>query len=105
MGADVVFLPSELQPGQLRGRVVVVLDVLRATTTMIAALAAGMREIRVFPETGAVLGAECGPDMLRCGEENCLKPVGFDLGNSPGVFGDLHRGKALLMSTTNGTKA
>src|SRR5687768_13009537 len=105
MRADVAFLPSQLQPGQLRGEVVVVLDVLRATTTMIAALAAGVREIQVFADTAAVLAAECGVNTLRCGEEKCIKPMGFDLGNSPGVFDQSHRDKTLLMSTTNGTKA
>jgi 2-phosphosulfolactate phosphatase len=105
MRLDVVALASDLKPGQLRGRVVVVLDVLRATTTMIAALAAGVAEIRVFPDTASVRAAEGGPDVLRCGEEKCLKPAGFDLGNSPGAFSSIHKGKTLLMSTTNGTRA
>ena len=45
---DVVLLPRLLEPHHLAGRTVVVFDVLRATTTMAAALAAGVAEIRVF---------------------------------------------------------
>jgi 2-phosphosulfolactate phosphatase len=105
MRADVVLLPSHLKPGQLRGRVVVVFDVLRATTTMAAALAAGAREIRIYSDTGSVRDAKGGDDCLRCGEESCLKPAGFDLGNSPGGMNEAVSGKTLLMSTTNGTRA
>ena len=45
---DVVLLPKHLEPRHLDGRTVVVFDVLRATTTMAAALAVGVEEIRVF---------------------------------------------------------
>src|SRR5687767_7770978 len=105
MRADVVLLPSYLNPNQLQSRVVVVFDVLRATTTMTAALAAGVREIRIFPDTQSVRAAKSGSDVLRCGEENCLKPAGFDLGNSPGSMNRGLEGKSLFMSTTNGTRA
>jgi 2-phosphosulfolactate phosphatase len=82
------------------------LDVLRATTTMAAAFAAGVREILVFPDIESVRRAKRQiPNALACGEQNCLKPDGFDLGNSPGDFGPQHIGETLLMSTTNGTKA
>ena len=47
MNIDVVSLPSLLSPAHLRERTVVVLDVLRATTTMTAALAAGVAKIIV----------------------------------------------------------
>src|SRR6267142_7233593 len=106
MRVDVVFLPSDLKPHHLEGRVVVVLDVLRATTTMTAALQAGIAEIFVYPDIESVRQAKKQmPAALACGEQNCLKPDGFDLGNSPGDFGEQHNGKRLLMSTTNGTKA
>ena len=59
MKVDVVFLPALLKPDHLRDRVVVVFDVLRATTTMIAAIAAGVSEIRVFDDIGAA-GAHGG---------------------------------------------
>jgi 2-phosphosulfolactate phosphatase len=105
---DVVLLPKHLEPRHLDGRTVVVFDVLRATTTMAAALAAGVGEIRVFgslAEASAAAGRHAGARVL-CGEENCLPPAGFDLGNSPGAFrADLHAGRTVYMSTTNGTRA
>jgi 2-phosphosulfolactate phosphatase len=85
----------------------VVFDVLRATTSMTAALAAGVTEIRVFgsiPEAQAAARGYEGAKLL-CGEANCLPPAGFDLGNSPGAFCSDHRGQTMFMSTTNGTRA
>ena len=106
MRVKVVPLPSKLHPQDLEEKVVVVLDVLRATTSMAAALEAGVREIRVYPGVEAVREAKRQmPAALACGEQNCLKPQDFDLGNSPGDFAQRHRDKTLLMSTTNGTKA
>lgn len=85
-----------------------VLDVLRATTTMVAALSAGCREIRVFgdvEETRSAAAAFDGPKLL-CGERRALPPSGFDLGNSPGDFTAVRcAGKTLFMTTTNGTPA
>lgn len=106
MKADVVLLPRDLRPDHLDDRTVIVFDVLRATTTMIAALHAGVREIRAFGDLeGARQAKAAHPDALLCGERNCLPPEGFDMGNSPGVFGAAHAGRMLLMSTTNGTRA
>ena len=108
MIVDIVLLPSQLEPRHLDGRSVVVFDVLRATTTMAAALAAGVAEIRVFGSlTDASAAAERhGESRILCGEEKCLPPPGFDLGNSPGAFRrDLHSGRTVYMSTTNGTRA
>ena len=108
MTIDVVLLPRDLLPEHLAGRAVVVFDVLRATTTMTAALAAGVKEIQVFGNLEAALeaGHKTTVQHLICGERNALKPPGFDLGNSPGVFNAKeHRGVTLLMTTTNGTVA
>src|SRR6476660_3106660 len=106
MRADVVLIPSLLRKDQLEGRVVIVFDVLRATTTMAAALEAGVEQILVFSDVESVRRAKPKfPSALSCGEQYCLKPDGFDLSNSPGDLGAGHRGKTLLMSTTNGTKA
>lgn len=107
MKADVVFLPATLRPEHLKDRTVVVFDVLRATTTMTAALAADVAEIRIFPDlASAMLSAgKLGTERLLCGERNCLRPEGFDLGNSPGQFDASHAGRTVLMATTNGTKA
>ena len=106
MKVDVVFLPTDL-PADLSQRAVVVFDVLRATTTMTAALAAGISNIRVFDsldEAAAAAKAFSGPRLLG-GERDCLPPPGFDLGNSPGAFSPAHCGHTLFMATTNGTRA
>ena len=105
---SVVLLPGDLEPDHLDGRAVAVFDVLRATTSMTAALAAGVQEVRVFPDLEYARRAaqhHAGPRIL-CGEERCLPPPGFDLGNSPGAFTpEAHRGSVAFMSTTNGTRA
>src|SRR5688500_13494576 len=107
MQADVVLLPRDLDPQSIRDRAVVVFDVLRATTSMTAALAAGVKEIRIFPDLDAARHAAAvfpGRRLL-CGESACLAPPGFDLGNSPGQFLPDHAGATLFMCTTNGTRA
>jgi 2-phosphosulfolactate phosphatase len=109
MNVQVALLPRDLQPQTLTKRVVVVFDVLRATTTMTAALAAGVSDIRVFGDVATArkyaAGAGLYPKPVLCGEENCLPPEGFDMGNSPGAFDRSLKDRTLYMSTTNGTRA
>jgi 2-phosphosulfolactate phosphatase len=106
---DVYFTPGELAASELSSRIAVVIDVLRATSTIVEALANGARAI--YPTQTAddavqlaqVLGRE---DVLLCGERRGLKIPGFDLGNSPLEFtADRVAGKVLVMATTNGTPA
>jgi 2-phosphosulfolactate phosphatase len=108
MNIEVLFRPDDLRPAHLAGRAVVVFDVLRATTTMTAALAAGVREIRIFASVDDARRAARTEQqkVILCGEEKCRRPAGFDLGNSPGAFqaADYH-GARLFMATTNGTRA
>jgi 2-phosphosulfolactate phosphatase len=108
LDVDVVLLPCDLEPRHRVGRSVVVFDVLRATSSMTAALAAGVSRIEVFPDSASALraAATAPPGRILCGEENCLPPPGFDLGNSPRAFNaPQHAGRIVLMSTTNGTRA
>ena len=108
MKIDVVPLPQMLTDEHVRDRVVVVFDVLRATTTIAAALAAGAEAIRVFDSLDAARSAAAAfaGDKLLCGELKCLPPPGFDLGNSPGTYlRDRVAGKMIFLSTTNGTRA
>ena len=108
MIVDVVLHPRELQPELLANRVVLVFDVLRATTTMTAALCAGAKAIRTYDSIEAAQSAAAsfdGPKVLS-GERHTLPPPGFDLGNSPGDFTpDRVAGKTVLFATTNGTRA
>jgi 2-phosphosulfolactate phosphatase len=106
---QVFFTPAEVASAELSGRVVLVLDVLRATSTIVEALASGAR--RVLPvatvDEAAILAQKLDRSTtLLCGERNCRLIEGFDLGNSPAEFTPARvRGKSLIMSTTNGTVA
>lgn len=106
---DVCFTPDEVVPNELQGRVAVVVDVLRATSTIVEALANGARS--VFPvasiEAAVRLAQNMGRDeVLLCGERRGLPIDGFDLGNSPREYTpDRVAGRSLIMTTTNGTPA
>jgi 2-phosphosulfolactate phosphatase len=109
MKLDVCFTPDEVVPAELQGRIAVVVDVLRATSTIVEALANGARSI--YPvasiDSAVKLAQNIGRDqVLLCGERRGLPIDGFDLGNSPREFtAERVAGKALVMTTTNGTPA
>jgi 2-phosphosulfolactate phosphatase len=107
MTLDVVLLPSALPADSLAEKTVVVLDVLRATTTIAAALTAGITSIRAFPDLAQARAAaeSLTPRPILCGELKALRAPGFDLGNSPRQFTPEHRGRAMILATTNGTVA
>ena len=102
-------LPRLIPHGSLHGDIAVVVDVLRATTVMVHALAAGCEailpcgEIDEARELAATL-----PEATRllAGERGGLPIDGFDLGNSPSEFTEeVCQGKTLVITTTNGTRA
>lgn len=109
MRLDVFLTPGEVSAADTADRVVVVIDVLRATSSIVEAIGAGARTI--FPvssiEEAIRLATSLGRDgVLLCGERKCLPIEGFDLGNSPAEFTpERVGGKTLVMSTTNGTTA
>lgn len=109
MRLDVVLTPGETAPPAFADRTVVVLDILRATTSIVQALSVGAKS--VFPvasiEEALRLANTFGRDeVLLAGERRCLPIEGFDLGNSPLEFTrDRVAGKILVMTTTNGTAA
>jgi 2-phosphosulfolactate phosphatase len=102
-------LPKLIPPGSLCGGIVVVVDVLRATTVMVHALAAGC--LSVIPcgeidEARAIASRLPAGTALLAGERHGLPIPGFDLGNSPAEFTpEACAGKTLVMTTTNGTRA
>jgi len=109
MRLDVFMTPAEALPGEVAGRTVVVIDVLRASSSIVEAMASGARTI--FPvasiEEAIRLANTLGRDqVLLCGERRSLAIEGFDLGNSPPEFTpERVRGKTLVMTTTNGTSS
>ncbi len=109
MKLDVVFTPTGLTAGEVQGRIVFVIDILRAGTTICAALHHGARAVVPVGDTEEALrlvqtlGTE---DTLLAGERNCLPIPGFHLGNSPReMLPEVVRGKTIIMTTTNGTHA
>lgn len=123
---DVAFTALEADAGRVEGRVAVVIDVLRATSTMVTALWNGadrivpvaeaeqaLQEASALRDAGRVErggsadeGDSSGALVLTCGERDGYQLEGFDLGNSPlACARERVEGRTLVMTTTNGTYA
>src|SRR5207248_508469 len=106
---QVHLLPELIPPGRLAGGLAVVIDVLRATTTIVHALAAGCTAVRPCAEVEEA--RELAGEMrvgraLLGGERGGLPLPGFDLGNSPQEYtAKLCHGNTLVLTTSNGTRA
>lgn len=102
-------LPSLIPTGALRGGTAVIIDLLRASTTITHALAAGAA--RVIPvltieDARRAAAAHTDPRALLAGERAGVRIDGFDLGNSPAEFTpESVGGRTVIFTTTNGTKA
>lgn len=105
MRIDVALLPALYEhPEQ---SVCIVVDELRATSTIATMFARGLEEIAVTAsvEEARALKAEM-PEWLLCGEVGGLPPEGFDHGNSPVEFSTMNlHGQRAIMATSNGTRA
>lgn len=102
---EVCFSPELIHLHELRGKIVVVVDIFRATSTMVAALAHGVREILPFADLEDCRKMQ-DKGFLIGGERNGLTAPGFEMGNSPVAYlqGN-YSGRKLAMTTTNGTQA
>lgn len=101
MRVHVAFTPAEA----VAAPTAVVLDVLRATSTIAQALASGYQRVLSCPgieEAKALAASES--DALLAGERRCVRIPGFDLGNSPQEFLE-PRCETVILTTTNGTRA
>lgn len=104
-----MWAPCQLDAMDLKGGTAVVVDVLRASTTMLAALEAGAR--RILPaateeEARALAERLPGNSVLLCGERDGVRIEGFDRGNSPLEYtAERVSGRLLVYCTTNGTPA
>lgn len=102
-------LPSAGTPvlPYLEDKLVIVIDVLRATSTMVTALANGCQALIpvLTPEEALEKRMEI-PGALLGGERRAMRIEGFDLGNSPFDYApEKVGGKRVIMTTTNGTRA
>ena len=109
MRIDVVFGGAALAPSDVSGRVVAVIDVLRASTSIATALNNGAKAVIPLESSDEVVTRSKAlerSDVRLAGERKMLAVPGFDLGNSPREFTRAAvEGKTILMTTTNGTPA
>src|SRR4026207_150037 len=100
MKVHVAFTPAEAAAAPTG----IVIDVLRATSTIAQALSAGYRRVLCVPEIdqARALRAE-PPDSTVGGERDAIRIGGFDVGASPREFLEA-RAETLILSTTNGTR-
>ncbi len=102
-------LPETVAPADLAGGVVVVIDVLRATTVIVHALAQGARAVVAaasIEEARRAASRWPAQDRLLGGERHGVTIAGFDLDNSPFSYSpEVVAGKTIVFTTTNGTRA
>jgi 2-phosphosulfolactate phosphatase len=101
---DVAFAPGETPAAP----VTVVVDVIRATTTIAHAVGQGYSRVLACGsiDQARELHARLGNGSVLAGEVACVKPDGFDLGNSPADYAEGRPlGQTLVLATTNGTRA
>jgi 2-phosphosulfolactate phosphatase len=109
MKIDVNLVPTSTEVWGYKNKTIVVIDVLRASSTIITALEFGARNIVPVLSPDEAVGLKTrydSEDVLLGGERGGLKIQGFDLGNSPLEYtNDVVNGKTIVFTTTNGTKA
>ncbi|HBG17255.1 MAG TPA: 2-phosphosulfolactate phosphatase [Firmicutes bacterium] len=108
MKIDLILASGIKTNRELHEKTVVVIDVLRASSTIITALANGCVDLLPVAEPGdaAFINRQIGACCLTGGERNGLKIPGFDLGNSPLEYSaEVVAEKRIILCTSNGTKA
>ncbi|MBA2688687.1 MAG: 2-phosphosulfolactate phosphatase [Gemmatimonadaceae bacterium] len=109
MQLDVILTPAEITPADVSGRLVAVIDVLRASTSIATALGNGAKAVIPFTSADEAISRSKNLDrdsLVLAGEKDMHPISGFDLGNSPQSFStEVVDGKTVMLTTTNGTKA
>ena len=109
MKLDVVFAPTAVTASDVAGRTVVVVDILRATTSIAVALANGAKAVLPAASTEEALRIAQNLErdtVVLAGERKSARIPGFALGNSPAEFSaEAVGGKTVVMTTSNGTQA
>jgi len=104
---NLLFTAKDIVKAVQRGDVIIVIDVLRCCSTIVAALANAAEGIIPTKTVGeALILHKKHPEFILAGERRGIKPEGFDLGNSPLEFSpQMVKGKHIILTTTSGTKA
>jgi 2-phosphosulfolactate phosphatase len=109
MDAEVFLTHSNISEEDVQGRTVVVVDVLRACSTIVTALDRGARAVLPVLDMAQAgkLASNLDPDVYRLGgERNGDKIEGYHLGNSPPEYTrEAVEGRDVILNTTNGTRA
>lgn len=108
MTIDIYLSLAAIDPTTLNDRLAVVIDVLRASTSMITALAHGATSLIPVAEVGAARNKAAqynAGEVLLGGERNELPLPGFDLSNSPADYAlGAVRGKRIIFTSSNGAQ-
>jgi 2-phosphosulfolactate phosphatase len=108
MHIDLFLVPGPVNEERLNGKTLVLVDVLRASTTICRSLASGARAVIPVErlDEAAELRAKLGPkDTILGGERRGIKVDNFDLGNSPSEYTEERvSDKVVILTTTNGTR-
>jgi 2-phosphosulfolactate phosphatase len=109
MKIDVLYSPVQADELFFTGKTTVVIDVLRASSTIITALTNGAKEVvpvGTVEFAVKVSGGIFGGQTLLGGERNTKKIEGFALGNSPSEYTtEIVSGKSIVFYSTNGSRA
>ncbi|WP_160670243.1 2-phosphosulfolactate phosphatase family protein [Clostridium sp. C8-1-8] len=108
MNIDVIISADDIRPELIKNKVVVVIDMLRATSVITTALANGAE--KVIPvltvEESFKIAESLNNEVILGGERRAVKIDGFHMSNSPLEYTKQEvEGKTVILSTTNGTKA
>ena len=108
LSIDVLRTADGAVPARLAGATALVIDVLRASTTIVTALGNGAACVMPIEHVDDARACKTalGPDAILAGERDGDPPDGFDLGNSPLEFTPARvRGRSIILTTSNGTRA
>nr|WP_205762828.1 2-phosphosulfolactate phosphatase [Aneurinibacillus aneurinilyticus] len=96
---------EEIRPEHTVGRTVIMIDVLRASSTIVTALHSGFVSVTPVASIGQAYDLR-SPATILAGEQYCENIADFDYNNSPtALYKAKHSGKHLVLITTNGTRA
>ncbi|QGU93999.1 2-phosphosulfolactate phosphatase family protein [Clostridium bovifaecis] len=108
MKIDIIISVDDIKKEKIKGKTVVIIDMLRATSVIVTALANGCNDVIpvIDIEEAKRLASINREIYILGGERNSVKIEGFDFSNSPLEYvRNIVKGKTLIITTTNGTKA